>query len=71
MEVQTEELVSLAQRGNSVLDSKSSWLPLLKCLLKLNCHGMMIGYSNINYKSECYSCSKMPSRGAFSVHVLI
>lgn len=39
---QTEELVRLAQRGNSVLDSNKSWLPLLTCLLKLNSYGKQI-----------------------------
>lgn len=35
----TVELVGLAQRAASVLDSKKTWLPLLQCLLKLKSHG--------------------------------
>ncbi|RZF35520.1 hypothetical protein LSTR_LSTR010211 [Laodelphax striatellus] len=41
LESLTTELVSLAQRGASVLDSKKSWLPLLQCLLKLNSHELL------------------------------
>lgn len=38
----THDLVSLAQRGATILDPRKSWLPLLQCLLKLNSHGMYV-----------------------------
>lgn len=37
----TEVLVALAQRGSAVLDPKSSWLPILQCLLSLKSHGIV------------------------------
>ncbi|XP_014245908.1 vacuolar protein sorting-associated protein 8 homolog [Cimex lectularius] len=53
----TEELVSLAQRGNTVLDSKTSWLPLLMCLLKLNSHELLqrvLNNADLNLVSELH-----------------
>ncbi|KAL1132103.1 hypothetical protein AAG570_010061, partial [Ranatra chinensis] len=54
---QTEELVSLAQRGSSVLDSKTSWLPLLTLLLKLNAHELLqrvLSNADLNLSSELH-----------------
>ncbi|KAF6203449.1 hypothetical protein GE061_001780 [Apolygus lucorum] len=56
-EKMTEELVSLAQRGNNVLDSKTSWLPLLMCLLKLNSHRLLqrvLSNADLNLVSELH-----------------
>lgn len=36
----TEELVSLVHRGASVLEAKTTWLPLLQCLSTLNSRGI-------------------------------
>lgn len=36
----TEVLVALAKRGSAVLDPKSTWLPILQCLLSLQSHGI-------------------------------
>ncbi|BES97835.1 vacuolar protein sorting 8 homolog (S. cerevisiae) [Nesidiocoris tenuis] len=56
-EEMTEELVTLAQRGNNVLDSKTSWLPLLMCLLKLNSHRLLqrvLSNADLNLVSELH-----------------
>ncbi|KAK9504557.1 hypothetical protein O3M35_010867 [Rhynocoris fuscipes] len=56
-EKMTEELVNLAQRGSSVLDSKTSWLPLLMCLLKLNSHHLLqrvLSNADLNLVSELH-----------------
>lgn len=53
----TEELVSLAQRGSTVLDSKTSWLPLLMCLLKLNSTELLhrvLNTADLNLVSELH-----------------
>ncbi|XP_050434277.1 vacuolar protein sorting-associated protein 8 homolog isoform X2 [Adelges cooleyi] len=34
----TETLVALTQRGSAVLDPKTTWLPILQCLLSLQSH---------------------------------
>lgn len=38
----TEVLVALAQRGSAVLDPKTTWLPILQCLLSLQSHGIFV-----------------------------
>ncbi|CAH1405711.1 unnamed protein product [Nezara viridula] len=53
----TEELVSLAQRGSTVLDSKTSWMPLLMCLLKLNSTELLqrvLNNADLNLVSELH-----------------
>lgn len=41
MEECTEVLVALAKRGSAVLEPKSTWLPILQCLLSLQSHGIV------------------------------
>ncbi|XP_075220706.1 vacuolar protein sorting 8 [Lycorma delicatula] len=53
----TVEIVGLAQRGATVLDSKKSWLPLLQYLLKLKSHDLMqtvLSNSNLSLASELH-----------------
>lgn len=45
IEDSTEELVSLVHRGSSVLEAKTTWLPLLQCLSTLNSRGNLYSSS--------------------------
>jgi len=40
--------VALAQRGSAVLDPKSTWLPILQCLLSLQSHGIIVYFYTIS-----------------------
>ncbi|XP_065215461.1 vacuolar protein sorting-associated protein 8 homolog isoform X2 [Planococcus citri] len=53
----TEELVSLVHRGSSVLESKTTWLPLLQCLSTLNSRELLrrvLGSADLNLATELH-----------------
>ncbi|VVC24543.1 Hypothetical protein CINCED_3A007231 [Cinara cedri] len=53
----TEVLVALTQRGSEVLDPKSTWLPILQCLLNLQSHDHLqkvLDNSNLNLATEMH-----------------
>uniref|UniRef100_A0A2S2Q1E5 Vacuolar protein sorting-associated protein 8 n=1 Tax=Sipha flava TaxID=143950 RepID=A0A2S2Q1E5_9HEMI len=53
----TEALIALAQRGSAVLDPKSTWLPILQCLLSLQSHEHLrkiLDISDLNLATEMH-----------------